>query len=334
MTNTSLEPSAPERAEATAPGPPSLTAPAAPPRPPAVDPSRPFGAHVGMSWWKPLVIVPLLVILMLLIQILAGAAVVMFELLVLGKEPDLTNPSLSPLMMLAANLSIAAMAPISMALMRWIGKVPVREQFALARRASWGRLGVYTAMFLVLLLVVNAIFFVVDPSSLQAISFTGGVLALIVITLLTTPLQAAAEEVMFRGAILPSIASWIRPAKAALVVGLIASSIIFGLMHGSVDPWLLSYYTIFGIAMAVMAVISRGLEAPIAFHVVNNVVIMVIGALGSDNGNVVMDRSVGMGGPFILAFIAMDLVAVALVWLYERRRRGAEVGSGVPQTTA
>lgn len=155
MTNTYPEPSVPARADAPTHD-PNPTPAAASVRPPAVDQGRPFGAHVRMSWWKPLVIVPLLIILMLVIQIVASVGVVMFEWLVLGNEPDMANLALSPLMMLAANLSIAAMAPISIALMRWIGKVPVREQFALARRASWGRLGVYTGMFLVLLLGVNA----------------------------------------------------------------------------------------------------------------------------------------------------------------------------------
>lgn len=287
-----------------------------------------------MSWWKPLVIVPALIILMLVIQVIGMFVAGMLEWLVLGNELDPESLQLTPVMMLATNLSIAAMAPVAIALMRWVGTVPVREQFALARRASWGRLGVYTGMFLALLLAVNAIFVVIDPSSLQALSLSGGVIALLAITVLTTPLQAAGEEVMFRGAIMPSIASWIRPAKVALVVGLVLSSVIFGLMHGSVDPWLLSYYTIFGAAMAAMAVISRGLEAPIALHVVNNVVMMMLAALGTDDGTIAIDRSVGQGGPFMLVFIGMDLVAVALVWLVERRRRAAEVEGTVPQTTA
>ena len=287
-----------------------------------------------MSWWKPLVIVPALIILMLVIQVIGMFVAGMLEWLVLGNELDPESLQLTPVMMLATNLSIAAMAPVAIALMRWVGTVPVREQFALARRASWGRLGVYTGMFLALLLAVNAIFVVIDPSSLQALSLSGGVIALLAITVLTTPLQAAGEEVMFRGAIMPSIASWIRPAKVALVVGLVLSSVIFGLMHGSVDPWLLSYYTIFGAAMAAMAVISRGLEAPIALHVVNNVAMMMLAALGTDDGTIAIDRSVGQGGPFMLVFIGMDLVAVALVWLVERRRRAAEVEGTVPQTTA
>ena len=126
---------------------------------------------------------------------------------------------------------------------------------------------------------------------------------------------------MFRGALMPAVASWIRAAKPALIVGMIASSILFGLVHMSVDPWLLTYYTAFGACMAAMAVISRGLEAPIAFHVTNNVIMMVAGALFADGQGIVIDRSVGMGGPFMLVAIAVDLAAVAVVWLYERRQR-------------
>jgi membrane protease YdiL (CAAX protease family) len=88
-----------------------------------------------------------------------------------------------------------------------------------------------------------------------------------------------------------------------------------------VDPWLLAYYVIFGLSMAAMALISRGLEAPIAFHVMNNLIMMIVGALFAGGEGVVVDRSVGMGGPYMLVFIAVDLVAVALVWLYERRQR-------------
>src|SRR5690625_6636368 len=71
--------------------------------------------------------------------------------------------------------------------------------------------------------------------------------------------------------------------------------------------------------MAAIAVISRGLEAPIAFHVTNNLIMMVLAALFAGGEAVEIDRSVGMGGPFMLGFIAVDLVAIGFVWLYERR---------------
>lgn len=284
-----------------------------------------------MSWWKPLVIIPVLIVLMLVVQIVIGSIVMIIEMLVTGVQPPMDGAApISPWMMLAANLSIALMAPIAILLMRFLGRVPVRDQFSIRRSPSWGRLALYTGVFLILLLVVNAIVVLVDPGMLQSVNLSAGVILLIAIALLTTPLQAAAEEIMFRSAIMPAIGSWIRPAKVAVAVALIASSVIFGVMHASVDPWLLTYYVLFGVCTGLMAIISRGLEAPIAFHVVNNVVMMVLAALGTEDGYIAIDRSVGTGGPFMLIYIGMDLVAVALVWLFERRRRAAEA-DGTPQ---
>lgn len=105
---------------------------------------------------------------------------------------------------------------------------------------------------------------------------------------------------------------------------MIGSSLLFGLAHASVDPWLLAYYTLFGACMAAMAVISRGLEAPIAFHVTNNLLMMVMAVLFADGGGITIDRSVGVGGPFMLLLIGVDVAAVALVWWNERRLRGQQ----------
>src|SRR5699024_2593065 len=71
---------------------------------------------------------------------------------------------------------------------------------------------------------------------LTSFAVTSTTVGLLVVALLTTPLQAAGEELMFRGAVMPLIASWIRAAKPALVVGLVSSSLIFGLVHLSLDP--------------------------------------------------------------------------------------------------
>ena len=139
--------------------------------------------------------------------------------------------------------------------------------------------------------------------------------------MLTTPLQAAAEEVVFRGVIGEMVASWIRPASLALVVGIIASSLIFGASHGSVDPWLFAYYSIFGLSGALMARITDGLEASIAFHASNNTLLFIATALTIGDQGLTIDRSAGSGGPFMLVFIALDLVLVAIVWLLEKRRR-------------
>ena len=304
--------------------PPSLdhpvTAPGHTPAP-AVDDTRPFGAHLRMSWWKPLVIVPALLIAMFVLQLGFTLVAILVETMAFGRDP--MDQTISPLMMVAVNLSLAAMGPLAVLLTALIARVPWRSLLASPHRMSLRRWGVFTGAFAVLVLAMLGISALLAPemAGLKGFAITGTTIGLVLVALLTTPLQAAGEEMMFRGALMPAVASWIRAAKPALIVGMIASSVVFGLVHMSVDPWLLTYYTVFGACMAAMAVISRGLEAPIAFHVTNNVIMMVAGALFADGQGIVIDRSVGMGGPFMLVAIAVDLLAVAVVWLYERRQR-------------
>ncbi|MGP9536984.1 CPBP family intramembrane glutamic endopeptidase [Brachybacterium sp. AOP43-C2-M15] len=274
-----------------------------------------------MRWWKPLVIIPVLFIVMFVGQIALTIGVVVIEAAAFGRDPmDMT---LSPLMMAALNLSLAVMGPLAVLLTALIARVPWRSLIAAPRRTSWRRLGAYAGSFAGLIAIALGLSALIAPSSVGLTSFalTGTTVGLLVVVLLTTPFQAAGEELMFRGALMPVLASWVRAVKPALVLGMIGSSILFGLVHMSVDPWLLSYYIVFGLSMAAMALISKGLEAPIAFHVANNVILMAVGALFAGGGGLEIDRSVGMGGPFMLVFIAVDLAAVALVWLYERRRR-------------
>lgn len=298
----------------------TMSAPSPSPAP-ALDDSRPFGAHLRMSWWKPLVIIPVLLIAMFVLQFAFTLVAILVETAAFGRDPmDLT---ISPLMMVAVNLSLAAMGPLAVLLTALIARVPWRSLLASPRPLSMRRWGVYTGAFALLVLAMLGIsaLFAPEMTGLQGFAITGTTVGLVLVALLTTPLQAAGEEIMFRGAVMPAVASWIRAAKPALIVGMIASSVVFGLVHLSVDPWLLTYYTVFGACMAAMAVISRGLEAPIAFHVTNNVIMMVAGALFADGQGIVIDRSVGMGGPFMLLAIAVDLAAVAVVWVYERRQR-------------
>lgn len=287
----------------------------------AVDDSRPFGAHLRMRWWKPLVIIPVLLIAMFVLQILFTLLVILVEMAAFGRDPG--EAAISPLMMVAINLSLAVMGPLAVLLTAVIGRVPWRSLLAFPRRMSLRRWGVYFGAFSLLVLAALGLSALIVPEAagLGRFAITGTTVGLVLVALLTTPLQAAGEELMFRGALMPAVASWVRAAKPALIVGMIGSSVMFGLVHMSVDPWLLSYYTVFGVCMAVMAVISRGLEAPIAFHVANNVIMMVAGALFAGGQGIEIDRSVGMGGPFMLLFIVVDLIAVAIVWLYERRQR-------------
>ena len=284
-----------------------------------VHPERPFGAHLRMTWWRALLVLPALFAVMIGGQVVLLFVAIIVDAVLLGKPID-TSGAMSPTMMLAANLSLALLAPAAIAAMALIGGVPWRAVLRNLPRPRLKRWLLYPCIFLGLILITFVLLSLIEPTPMT-FTWNTGVLLFLALALFTTPFQALGEELMFRGAVLPVVASWIRPVVPALIVGVVASSVLFGAVHGAQDPWLVAYYTIFGACMALMAIIARGLEAPIAFHVVNNVVFMASSALMGGGEDLVIDRSTGAGGPWVLLMIGLDVVAVGIVWLLERRAR-------------
>jgi len=303
-----------------------MTTPAAPDRfadrTRSVDPARPFGAHLVMSWWKPVVMTIVVVGATYLLQLLllAGAAIV--EVGMLGKDP--ADQSLTPLTYLALNLSIILLVPIVVPVLRAVTGTPWRDVLAVGRRFSWRRLGRWTAVFAGLMVVANLVLPLVQPSPLSAVAVTGTTVALLAIVALTTPLQAAAEEIVFRGALTAAYGSWLRAARPALAVGISLSTVLFALVHTSADPWMLLNYLGLGASTALMAMLSRGLEPSIAFHAMNNVFAMGIGAVFAYGGGIAQDRSAGAGGSYMLLFLLAQAVGVLIVWQVEKRRAERE----------
>lgn len=71
-----------------------------------------------------------------------------------------------------------------------------------------------------------------------------------------------------------------------------------------------------------MGLISGGLEAAIAFHVSNNVLIGIVNALFAGDDATVIDRGVGSGpGAALIILMVMNVSVVAMVWLVERAKR-------------
>src|SRR5699024_5668024 len=69
------------------PPPPSPAAPTRPARPAPVGASRPFGAHLRLRWWKPLIIVPSLLIVMVVLQIALSLVALIIESFAFGRDP-------------------------------------------------------------------------------------------------------------------------------------------------------------------------------------------------------------------------------------------------------
>jgi hypothetical protein len=159
---------------------------------------------------------------------------------------------------------------------------------------------------------------VLEPTG--AVVIDGGVILLLAIVVLTTPLQSAGEEYGARGLILRSAASWFRRPWLAFAVGVIISSTLFSLAHFAADWWLIAYYFVFGASAAFAARGTGGLEAPVLIHATNNVLLFVPAVLYGQLSEGI-DRSEGTGGPFILIPMALCVAAAIFSTWWARRNR-------------
>ncbi|MFF3438816.1 CPBP family intramembrane glutamic endopeptidase [Streptosporangium sp. NPDC002721] len=273
-----------------------------------------------MSWWKPLVVIVVPSLVMVVLQVLFYQVVGVIE----GSDDPLAA-TVTPLKFLAVNLSVGATGVLAILLLAWTARVPWRSLISWPRAFDARRLARYLAGAALLLGAGVGVVALVAPDApgWTAFGFTATTAVVLVIMVLTTPLQAAGEELMFRSAMLPAAASWVRAVRPALAVGLVVSSLAFAVMHGSTDPWLFGYYAVFGFCAGLMAIISRGIEAPVAFHIANNLLATTVNTLMADGEAFPLDRSTDTGDASLLILVVVDIGMVVFVWLRERRARAA-----------
>ncbi|MBW0102888.1 CPBP family intramembrane metalloprotease [Pseudonocardia sp. KRD-291] len=271
-----------------------------------------------MSWWKPLVLIGVPPLVLVGLQVLSYQLVGVIE----GSD-DPMAATITPLKLLAVNLSIGATGVLTIVALVRMTKVPWRSLISSPRAFDARRLARYLVAAAVLVGAGLGVVALVAPEAPGWTTFgvTGTTIAMLVVIVLSTPLQAAGEELMFRGAVLPAAASWVRAVHPALAVGLVVSSLGFAVVHGSTDPWLFGYYVVVALSTGLMAIISRGLEAPVAFHVANNVVTTTVNTLMAGGGAFGLDRSTDTGDASLLILAAVNIGMVGLVWTRERRPR-------------
>ena len=166
---------------------------------------------------------------------------------------------------LASHLALGALLPAILLLYRfWHGRAP-QWVVSVQPGVRW--------RYLVLCLLVAAAVLNVTLWLVQGGSFTwqspqpDGWRYLLLI-FVTSPLQATAEEVFFRGYLQQTVASLAgRP-----WVGMVISSLAFALLHGSQNAALFAHRLGFGLIAGALVWLTGGLEAAIAAHIMNNVI--------------------------------------------------------------
>jgi uncharacterized protein len=277
-------------------------------------------------WWKPLVslvvviglLVPLLVLaigLTLLYGVMSGVSHVGLWL-----DEQFAEESIGPGAYLFGDLVIIAFIP-AVLLSTWIVH-RVRPGFvsSVAGRIRWRWLLRSAAVLTPLLLIYLAISFLLDPP--QSVRPAEWVV-LLVMVLVLTPFQAAAEEYVFRGWIPQQLGAWLPWPRVTLVVATVVSAGGFAVLHGSADPWVLIDLVAFAVAASVITWRTGGLESAIALHAINNLAIgVLVLTFGGWEESFVSPGTTGNPVGASVA-VVMQCGAVALVW-WQARRAGVE----------
>jgi CAAX amino terminal protease family. len=132
-------------------------------------------------------------------------------------------------------------------------------------------------------LIISAIYLFVclkaDPSNYSLNNKSATLIPLIIISVLLIPLQAAFEEILFRGYLMQGFTVLVNNRFFPLII----TSILFGLMHG-VNPEVKAYgfwtmlpqYVLFGLIWGIMTILDDGIEAAIGAHAANNVFLCIM----------------------------------------------------------
>lgn len=308
-------------ASAPAPSPDSVppAAPAATTAPAFPTATYDHALRVAPAWWRGALAIILLAVVFLVLSLALSVAAIAVDLLTGAYSLDDLSAmeiTLTPWSMLANNLALAAMWPVAVLLQWWLFGVRPRWMSSVEGRFRWNWVGRLALIIVPVWAVYVGISFALSP--LDAVVIDGTVIAMLAVVILTTPLQSAGEEFGTRGLIQRSAGSWFANPTAAFVVGTLVSGAIFATAHLAGDPWLIAYYFVFGASLSVTARGTGGLEAPILIHVTNNVLLLVPTALMSQTDQI-FQRDVGTGGPFMLAPMAVCILAAVISIWWARR---------------
>ncbi len=228
--------------------------------------------------WRPIVGVPVLVFAVFILAPL-GALVPIIAWLVATGEPvaagldsvvDLDD--VTPLGLAYVNLVLASAIPIAILVNLALHGLGPGWLMSVARRIRW-RFLIACLGLSVLALIATVIVSTVVPQgggtelSGEANAFTSTTRDFLLVVLILTPLQAAGEEFAFRGYLIQAFGG----VFGSRAVAVLLSSLLFALAHGIGQdlPIFVDRFA-FGLVAGMLVILTGGLEAGIAMHVLNN----------------------------------------------------------------
>jgi len=268
---------------------------------------------------------------------LIGSTIVTIPALVydiINQRIDLTDPvalqnyvagittHITPALFLANNAGIALMIPSA-----WLGLIIYGQRPRWLSSVVGGLRWKWLLRILGLILLPYLAFeaLTIALTGVPQLTWKPYSLFMILVIVLTTPLQCAGEEYGLRGLVNRLFGSY-GSSRVSFWIGAVVSSLAFMWLHAAQDIYLNAFYFSFGMISCWMAWRTGGLEAGIALHVVNNVVAMAVFPFSDFSG--LFNRQAGSANPMdVLPLAAVMLVSMGLVEWQVRRRKPVAVAA-------
>lgn len=153
-------------------------------------------------------------------------------------------------------------------------------------------------------------------------AFTDTTRDFLLVIVLLTPLQAVAEEYAFRGYLTQAFGSMVRSPEVARYLAVIGPALLFAVAHGAGQsvPVFIDRLA-FGLVAGILVIATGGLEAGIAYHVLNNLLAFGIALFFGDMTEAL--NATGGGWWDVVVSFVKSAIFVALS-IYAARRMGLQ----------
>lgn len=274
------------------------------------------------GWWTPLLVglAGAALYAALLVFVIAVALVVALfapEAMtgVLSMTEDAAFDLTDPLLVAVLLGTIALMLPAYLLASLIVNGRPLGFVSSVAGRLRWGWMLGCAAIATVIALALTALSALLpadesaDLGGVVAPAQNPQLLATLVVLLLIVPLQAAAEEYVFRGYLQQAIGRWLRHPLFAILLPV--PLFVLGHLY---DPLGQLSVGLFAVAAGWLTWRTGGLEAAIALHVVNNLLAFLLGLAGLSDVNA---KSPGIASAVWSAVVLVGYVVV-VEWAFRR----------------
>ena len=241
---------------------------------------------------------------------------------------DVTVDPLTPGALLATDLVWAFAILLVGAITVLLHHLPFGAVVSVVGRLRWRWLLICLALSVVTLALAVGVstFFPQQPGtelSGHLNAFTGRIRDFTLIVVLLTPLQAAGEEFVFRGYLTQAFGGLAR-GRVGAALAVVVPALLFALAHGAQSLPVFVDRFAFGLIAGVLVLVTGGLEAGIAMHLLNNWLSLGL-ALAVGDINAAINPEGGTWGT-LPSTLTQSLVYLALV-LWLARRTGLETRS-------